>query len=169
MPDICDLVLDDHEQFRRRFAELDEKRAGDATDADLAAVWGPLAAMLERHASAEESLLYPRLLKKGENAEDETDDAVSDHNKIRNALDKAAKQAPGSEEWWRWVLEARAQNSDHIAEEEREALPDFRLNADPQARQELGANWLRYSDEHAGAAGLDTSQKDVDKYIARHS
>jgi hypothetical protein len=26
MPNICDLILDDHETFRRRFAELDEHR-----------------------------------------------------------------------------------------------------------------------------------------------
>ena len=61
MPDVIRLILDDHESFRARFAELEQLR-DDPTAA--AAVWAPLAADLEVHASAEEQFFYPQLLRR---------------------------------------------------------------------------------------------------------
>src|SRR4051794_41409715 len=87
VPDICDLILDDHEIFRRRFAELDDERRSDV--AVVCALWAPLAEHLERHANAEEDLFYPALLRRGADAEEETDDAIRDHNKIRDAVRRA--------------------------------------------------------------------------------
>lgn len=168
MPDIADLILDEHDIFRRRFAELDDKRAADAPAEDLDRLWQPLANLLERHASAEEELFYPRLLKKGDNARDETEDAISDHNDIRAAIARARHQSPGEESWWEAVLGAREANSDHMAEEEREALADFRQNASEKDRQELGERWLSFSEDHAGARGLDLSQPDPQDYIEEH-
>lgn len=169
MPDIADLVLDEHETFRRRFAELDERRAADADGAELAGLWGPLADLLERHAAAEEELFYPRLLKSGENAEDETEDAISDHNDIRAAVARAADETPGSDAWWSAVLDARAANSDHMAEEEREAFPDFREHVAMDERERLGSEWLAFAERHAGARGLSLAEKDPDTYIEQHS
>ncbi len=124
MPDICDLILDDHEIFRRRFAELDENQAAESDV--LAGVWEPLGELLDRHAAAEEAVFYPRLLHRGEHAEKETDDAISDHNKIRDAVRDARGGEAGSPVWWEAVKRARRENSDHMAEEERGALADFR-------------------------------------------
>jgi hypothetical protein len=169
MPDICDLVLDDHERFRRLFAELDEHKArGGGGTFELASAWATLAGMLERHAGAEEELLYPRLLRKGTDADAETDDAIHDHNDIRLGIARAAQAEVGSEDWWGAVLDTRRDNSDHIAEEERGALPDFRAHVDPATRSELGARWLRYSREHAGGMGLSLHQEDVDEYKREH-
>ncbi len=169
MPDITDIVLDEHETFRRRFAELDDKRAAGAGRAVLEGLWRPLANLLERHAAAEEELFYPRLLQKGANAEEETEDAISDHNDIRAAIARAADEVAGGEKWWRAVLDARNANSDHMAEEEREAFPDFREHVDMKTRAELGEAWLRYAEEHAGARGLELEQKDPEEYIEEHS
>lgn len=168
MPDVCDLVLDEHEQFRRRFADLDERRAAGA-DADLVGrLWEPLSAMLERHADAEEELFYPVLLEVGTRAEDEAGDAINDHNEIREAVRRAREVSAGSEEWWQAVLDARARNSDHIAEEEREAIPDLRTHLDKGRREELGAAWLEFADRHAGARGLSLENTDLDKYMKEH-
>ncbi len=168
MPDICDLILDDHERFRRRFAELDNRRRDGAEPDRLQALWQPLADLLETHASAEEDMFYPRLLERGDNAEEETEDAVSDHNDIREAVRRAAGQEPGSAPWWQAVLDAREENSDHMAEEEREALPDFRENVADGVRDELGDRWLAFRQEHAGARGLDLDQVDVEEYVDQH-
>ena len=169
MPDICDLILDDHEQFRRRFAELDHERAADTGKDRLAALWEPLAGMLERHASAEEALFYPKLLDRGANAEEETDDAIGDHNDIRKAVARAADAEAGTDDWWSAVLDARDENSKHMGEEERESLPDFREHVDDDVREDLGTRWLGYSTEHAGGAGLSGQTKDVDSYVEQHS
>ncbi len=166
MPDICDLILDDHEVFRRRFAELDEHH--EATDRVLAGIWVPLGELLDRHAAAEEALFYPRLLRRGDHAEEETGDAISDHNNIRDAVRDTRGREPGSERWWSAVEEARRENSEHMAEEERGAISDFRMNVDHTVRDELGALWLSFADDHAGGRDVDTSDKDPDTYIARH-
>ncbi|MGH3504943.1 MAG: hemerythrin domain-containing protein [Nocardioidaceae bacterium] len=79
MPDLCDVILDEHATFRRRFAELDE-HYGEGPEM-LGPLWQLLSGLLERHAAAEEAILYPQLLRRGSDPEDETDDAVRDHTK----------------------------------------------------------------------------------------
>ena len=142
--DITALILDDHDTFRRGFAALDEALAPDTDpehrDAKLAEIWAPLADLLDLHAVAEEQIFYPMLLRKGDEGEavDETIDAVGDHNDIRDAVREAAAHPAGSEEWWKAVERARAENTHHMAEEEDEALPDLRRTTTRTQRIELG-------------------------------
>ena len=91
MLDVTALILTDHETLRRQFAALDDAR----TDEALSAVWKGLARMLDVHAACEEEVFYPSLLKHGEDAEDETDDAIDDHNKIRDGVREAGKHPIG--------------------------------------------------------------------------
>jgi len=163
MPDICDLILDDHETFRRRFAELDEHR-GQGTAA-LQRLWEPLGALLDLHAAAEEEVFYPRLLRRGQDARAETSDAIGDHNAIRHAVASAARRPAGSEEWWQAVGQAREQNSDHMAEEERGALADFCSNTPAEPRQELGARFISFKQDHAGGRRLQAEDKDPQGYV----
>jgi hypothetical protein len=51
-----------------------------------------------------------------------------------------------------------------MAEEEREALADFRHHADPRARHELGIEFAVYEAAHAG--GVPLMEKDPDRYVA---
>lgn len=166
MPDVVRLILNDHETFRRRFAELDGLR-DDPHAAGL--VWAGLAALLEMHASAEEKHFYPVLLTCVEDSEDETRDAVRDHDEIRDAIRAAASADVGSDEWWSGVGAAREANDEHLAEEERDDLPDFLRGVDWAAREELGARFQAFKDTHADGRGLSGEDKDVDRYIAEHS
>ncbi|MGH9105008.1 MAG: hemerythrin domain-containing protein [Acidimicrobiales bacterium] len=109
MPDITDLILDDHETLRRCFAELDELR--DAGADALSQVWEPLGLLLDLHAAAEEQVFYPQLLARGQRAEAETTDAIKDHNAIRDAVGAAAQAPVASGKWWQAVKRAREQNS----------------------------------------------------------
>ena len=165
MPDICDLILDDHETFRRRYAELDEHR--DDTEA-LARVWTPLAELLDVHAAAEEAVFYPELLRRAADAADETTDAIKDHNKIRDAVAAAAPESVGSERWWKAVDQGRKENGDHMAEEEREGLADFRAEVGPDVRAELGARFIAFKEAHAGRRDLVVEDKDPKQYVADH-
>lgn len=168
MPDVCDLILDEHDELRRRFAEMDSLRAEGCDSSRLRQVWVPLAETLEVHAAAEESVFYPRLLKEGRRGEEETADAIADHNEIRDAVRRADAAEVGTDDWWDAVLAARAANSDHMAEEERGSLPDFRVNAPADQREALGDAWDDFEREHAGGRGTDLKDKDKDAYIARH-
>ncbi len=167
MPDITRLVLLDHETLRRQFADLDDAQASGELSAIVAA-WEPLASLLDLHAEAEEVVFYPPLLAVGDHAEDEAEDAIKDHNKIRDAVRDAATREPGSPEWWEAVGRARTENSKHIGEEEREALPDLRLNSDLTTLDELGRRWLEFRARHERSPAIDAVDKDVDDYLAAH-
>jgi hypothetical protein len=168
MPDITKLIMDDHAWFREQFAALDELQA--QTPLDVAAVeevWTPLAARLDVHAIAEERIFYPQLLRVGtEDPTEETLDAIGDHNDIRDGVHDAARQAMGSPEWWAAVGEARKANDEHMGEEEREGLSDFRLHASAGLRESLGAQFSEFLDAHRTTAGLDTTDKDPEQYVA---
>ena len=165
MLDVTAMILTDHETLRRQFASLDDARSDEA----LAAVWNGLARMLDVHAACEEEVFYPSLLKHGEDAEDETDDAIDDHNKIRDGVRQAAEHKVGTPDWWEAVGVANTENSKHIAEEEREALPDFRKNASDELREELAVAWLNWRFEHDSGKGVDGRDKDPQTYIDENS
>jgi hemerythrin HHE cation binding domain-containing protein len=97
MSDITQLILDDHETFRRGFAALDDTDEPD----QLREIWEPLATLLEVHAAAEEVIFYPQLLRRADDAEDEAIDAIGDHNDIRDGVREADRHPIGSPQWWR--------------------------------------------------------------------
>jgi hypothetical protein len=166
MLDITSLIMDDHEWFRRQFALLDDVQSKE----DLAAIWGPLATRLDTHAEAEETLFYPALLDLGaQDPEEETDDAIRDHNKIRDAVAEAGKHRVGTKVWFEAVGRARTENSEHLAEEEDEGLPDFRKHASREQRAELGARWLRFYAEHPDGEGISGRDVDPESYIEENS
>ena len=169
--DITELILQQHHEQRRTFALLDELE-GDR--AGLAAVWERLTILLEAHAEAEEKFFYPRLLKIGtgggdaDSAADETEDAIKDHNEIRDAIAEAAKHEVGSDAWWTAVRGADEANSDHMAEEEREDLVDFRRHADLQTRHDIAVQFIVYENQHA-SRGIAPKDKDPEEYVEDNS
>ncbi|HSP39618.1 MAG TPA: hemerythrin domain-containing protein [Frankiaceae bacterium] len=172
MLDVTELVLEDHHTLRLRFAGLDD--AEDMDDAvrkgALTVLWKDLATLLEVHAQCEEEVFYPQLLKKQTaDGEDEAEDAIDDHNKIREAVRKANRHEVDSDGWWAAVGEARTENSKHIAEEEREALPDFRHASTLEQRQQLAVAWTKWRSEHQLPRGIDDEDKDAAKYIEANS
>jgi hemerythrin HHE cation binding domain-containing protein len=163
--DITDLILDDHETFRRRFFALYTA----PENAALLDIWQPLAELLEVHAVAEEEIFYPSLLQHGADAKAETKDAIKDHNKIRDAIRDAEACTAGAKAWWAAVGRARAENDEHMTEEEREGLPDFRRNSPDALRAELGARFVRFHADHRGARGIERDDKNPRRYIAEHT
>ncbi len=167
MPDITSLIMDDHEWFRRQFARLDDAREA----ADLLEVWGPLAQRLETHAQAEETIFYPALLKRGDDDEavDETEDAIKDHNAIRDAIADATRYEAGSSEWYEAVGRARTENSEHLAEEEDEGLPDFRKHVSRELRDRLGDLWIQFYAAHPDGEGISAEDVDPATFLAENS
>jgi hypothetical protein len=168
--DITQLILDDHHEQRRLFSILDQIADDDVKSLD--AVWARLATFLEVHAKAEEELFYPALLRVGEgaggksSAASETIDAIKDHNEIRDAVAKAPKHKTGTADWRKAVAEANKANGDHMAEEEREGLTDFRRQAPLKLRHDLAVGFARFEAEHImGVAPVDQDPK---TYVAEH-
>ena len=165
--DITQLILDDHHEQRRLFAILEQVDRSDT--GTLGAVWGRLAAFLELHAAAEEEVFYPALLRvgiqarRGGTAEDETLDAIGDHNDIRDAVVSAGGYPVGSDQWYAAVTAANLANSDHMGEEEREGLTDFRRLASLQLRHDLAVAFVAF--EARNYAGVRPVDKDPQAYV----
>ena len=166
--DITQIIEHQHAEQRRMFAMLEEWPRDDAEG--LAAVWTRLEVLLETHAEAEERYFYPELLRLGtgaadaESTEEEVKDAVKDHNDLRKAIRKVARCRTGSAAWWTAVTDANVYNSNHMAEEERQDLADFRQRASLELRHEIGLQFLRYEALKA-ATGVPPKDKDPDAYV----
>lgn len=162
--DIVALVLAEHEAIRRDFSALDGADPG-----ELGGLWDALAARLEVHASAEEEMLYPELLAVADEDHDETDDAIRDHNEIRDTAHAVAGHEIGSDDWWSAVRSCQEANEHHLSEEEHDVLPDLRENADQAELDALGERWLAFHDEHDGARGLSGEDKDPESYVEENA
>jgi hypothetical protein len=166
--DITDVILHQHAEQRRMFAMLDEVPRDD-TEA-LGAIWKRLEILLETHAEAEERYFYPLLLKVGkgaadaDDADEEVEDALKDHNEIR----EVGGHDVGSDGWWKAVIDCRVANSDHMAEEERQDLADFRQQVGLQERHDIAVRFLRFESLKA-ATGVTPEDKDPEKYIEENS
>ncbi|MGK8488906.1 hemerythrin domain-containing protein [Nocardia asiatica] len=165
--DITQLILDDHNEQRRLFAILEQIDRGQT--GVLSVIWDRLAAFLELHAQAEEEIFYPELLQVGIAArragrvEGETLDAIHDHNEIRDAVAEVARHQVGTDDWYAAVAAANSANSDHMAEEEREGLTDFRRLAGLPRRHELAVAFAAY--EARNYAGVQSVDKDPVGYV----
>ena len=71
----------------------------------------------------------------------------------------------GCDQWWAGIHDAREANDEHLAEEERDDLPDFLRSASVEDRQAVGALFATFTHEHAWAAGLDYTDKDPDEFV----
>ncbi len=166
--DICEIILDQHHQQRRLFAQLEEFPRDDTEG--LAAVWRQLETLLELHAEAEERYYYPELVKLGtgaadaESNEEQVSDALKDHNELRDAIGRVRAADTGSDDWWTAVIDANTTNSDHMAEEERQDLADFRQQASLELRHTIAVQFLKHVAAHQGER-VKAENKDPDEYI----
>lgn len=167
--DIVDCILADHNQQRTMFMALEDAR-GDPQA--LAQIFNRLKNFLEAHAAAEEKFFYPTLLQKGEgaldsdSAEETTEDAIDDHNKIARAAEEAMRQTVGSEAWWAAVDQCNLHNSDHMSEEERQGLTDFKRTVPLPERVRLAVQYLAFESEHSGE--FKRIEKDPETYIEQN-
>lgn len=167
--DITEVIDHQHAEQRRMFAMLEEWPRDDSEG--LAAIWNRLEILLETHAEAEERFFYPELLRLGTGAadadsvEEEVEDAIKDHNDLRKAIRKVGRCKTGSAAWWTAVTDANVYNSNHMGEEERQDLADFRQRASLELRHEVAVQFLRYEALKA-ANGITPEDKDPEQYIS---
>ena len=165
--DITQLILDDHHEQRRRFAILEQ--IDPANPGALGDIWARLAVLLEVHAAAEEAIFYPELVKLAvapqplRSAEPETIDAIHDHNEIRDTIAAVAQHQVGTQGWRDAVAAVNLANSDHMAEEEREGLTDFRRRVSLAERHSLAVEFAAF--EARDFAGVRPVDRDPEAYV----
>jgi hypothetical protein len=69
----------------------------------------------------------------------------------------------GSAPWRKAVADANRANGDHMAEEEREGLTDFRRHSDLKLRHELAVRFAAFEARHV--TGVTAVDKDPKAYI----
>ncbi|MHB8284130.1 MAG: hemerythrin domain-containing protein [Caulobacteraceae bacterium] len=169
--DITQLILDDHHEQRRLFAMIEQIDRSEVEA--LASIWRHLGKFLDTHAEAEERFFYPQLLLVGTgaggrpNVGDETEDAIDDHNEIRDTGRAVDDHPVGSDAWFAAVDACNKANSKHMAEEEREGLTDFRRHADGDLRHQLAIKFAAFEADHAD--GVEIIDKDPKQYVAEHT
>src|ERR1700747_1966496 len=167
MADITVLMRPGHACFREHSAKLDDLRAQTPINrAALERIWRPLGDRLDVHAYIEEKVFYPQLLKRGaDDPEGETLAAIGDHNDIRDGVRDANAARVGTEEWWAAVGRTRVANDDHMSEEEREGLSDFRRHAPIGLREALGQQYREFMARHPATKGLPIVDRDPRRYV----
>ena len=170
--DITDLIMADHQRQRLLFLLLDTADPGDTRA--LAAIWGSLAVSLEVHARIEEELFYPRLLAEVEGEEDDTEDAIKDHNGIREGIRAAREAAVGSPSWWDAVNHARHENDEHLGEEEGGPLPAFRRSVPADEREQFAVRFATLeaeltAREYAHPGTVPLGDRDPQEFVASNS
>ena len=170
--DITQLIVDDHVEQRRLFALIEQIGANDRHA--LQGVWTRLRVLLDTHALAEERFFYPELLKigrgaDGESAAGETRDAIKDHNEIRDTAANVDLTELASKKWFEAVADCNKANADHMQEEERQGLTDFRRHGDLALRHRLGVQFLQFESAHLTGDGVMPVDRDVDAYVLENS
>ena len=145
MPDIIELVLHDHHVVAQLFDKLKAATAAD----EQASLFAQVKEELERHASAEEKVLYPRVRKDKPEGKEEVKDANEEHDQIRQSLKEVEEHDAGTELFTLAVAQLVATTKHHVGVEEAELLPDFRAHSEPAERDELGR---RFEEAKARAA-----------------
>lgn len=159
---VTDVIRTDHNWFRAQFTAV--RQARENIDV-LTHLWTDLAARLEVHAAAEETLFYPRLLKDDSDAVEDTEDAIRDHNDIRDGIKEAEGHSIGDAGWWKAVDAADKANTEHMEEEEAGPLQEFDTFGSQSEQAELAVSFAAFEREHAGTRGITVEDKDPERYI----
>ena len=96
-------------------------------------------------------------------AEGESLDAIRDHNDIRDAVAEVARHRADSDGWFAAVAAANLANGDHMVEEEREGLTDFRRLARLQQRHDLAIAFAAF--QARNFAGVPAVDRDPEGYV----
>ncbi len=154
--DVIDLILTDH----RLFEELLRALRDSSSDRDE--VRTALATVLVAHAEAEEKFVYPKLRKRNAVGEEEAEHSEEEHAEGHEALLKVLElKGTDTKAFDDAVEELSGTLNHHIAEEELTILNPARDEVAPQARAELGREFLaeRQRQIDAGCGSVENVRK----------
>jgi hemerythrin superfamily protein len=158
MPDVVDLIIQDHRELQRLFEELKsnpEKRPA------LAPV---MTTLLYAHSRAEEQEVYPATRDAG--AQDDIEHSQKEHLEADQLAEKVSQTDPESADFSSALEELVSAVSHHIEEEESSVLPKMReLMGAPQL-QDLADRFLRARSEHLGDQPEDLTKGDMEQQAA---
>ena len=154
MPDVVDLIMNDHREVERLFEELKthpEKRAG------LVPV---LTTLLTAHSRAEEAEVYPVAASEGGNPDDVAH-SQEEHIVADQLLAKLAATDPEAPSFGEVLQELVDAITHHVEEEETTVLPNMRESLSSERLDELGQAFLSSRKEHLGEQPVDIRKSEL--------
>ena len=156
-PDACiseigELVFADHARILRLFGALDGlARRGEPAVTRLALdqIWTRLASLLEVHTRAEEEVCFPLVAGSAAPALGFVEEAIADHDDLREAAEQARLLEVGSSRWWQMITAARAVCTEHFASEERGPLAQVCGSVPAETSKLLVRQWSAFAAAHA--------------------
>jgi hemerythrin superfamily protein len=154
MPDVVDLIMQDHREVERIFEELKtapEKRAG------LVPV---LVTLLTAHSRAEEGEVYP-VARDEAGIADEVEHSQEEHLLADRLLARLADTDPESPEFDEALHELVEAVNHHVEEEESKVLPGMREGLSDDRLQELAGAFGQSRAQHLGESPDSISKSEL--------
>jgi hemerythrin superfamily protein len=154
MPDVVDLIMQDHREVERIFEELKsspEKRPG------LVPV---LVTLLTAHSRAEEAEVYPAARDEA-GEEDDVEHSQEEHLLADQLLGRLAQTDPESPEFEPALSALVEAVTHHVEEEESKVLPGMRQNLSTERLEELASAFGQSRAQHLGETPDDISKEEL--------
>jgi hemerythrin superfamily protein len=130
--DIVDAVLEDHERFRRLFADFEHASTGQRSE-----VWQALVRGLAVHETAEEEIVHPQVRRFVDGGDDIVDERLVEEDQAKQELADLEKLGSDAPEFETRVRQFMEKVFSHAEGEEREELPALRTAADDDTRRRM--------------------------------
>lgn len=153
MADVVDLIMQDHREVERLFAELKSNPKSRPTVVPV------LTTLLFAHSRAEESEVYPAASEAG--SEDDVEHSQEEHIEADELLERLAAADPEGSEFDEILAKAYDSVSHHIEEEESTVLAQMRENLAQARRDGLGDAFLKAREEHLGQQPADITRDEL--------
>ena len=156
--DVVDVIMADHREVERLFAELKapEKRAG------LVPV---LTTLLTAHSRAEEAQVYPVARDEAGIAEDIAH-SQAEHVEAEQLLAVLAETDPATPEFDEVLAQVVHAVTHHVEEEETTVLPGMRAALSEQRLTELADAFLTARSDHLGEQPEDVRKRELEQQAA---
>ncbi|GAA4972723.1 hemerythrin domain-containing protein [Actinoplanes utahensis] len=136
MPDIVEIIKEQHRQVEELLTRVEEE------DADQAALMQEVARLLLPHSEAEESFVYPAIRDLAAEQGDEVKDGIAEHHQVEEMLQNLLRGDAGDPGYGGTVAAIAGELRHHVQEEEEELLPILAERLDDVQREEMGRRFL---------------------------
>jgi hemerythrin superfamily protein len=155
MNDVVDLIVQDHRELQRMFAEL---RSDPSKRRALSPI---MSTLLFAHSRAEESQVYPRARAAG-GAED-VEHSQEEHLQADQLAERLTSLDPDSGEFGDVLEELIDAVTHHLEEEEESVLPHMRERMTADELGDLGEQFLAARAEHLGDQPTDMTKEQLEQ------
>jgi hemerythrin superfamily protein len=155
MPDVVDLIIQDHRELQRLFETL-------RNDPDQRSALAPvMSTLLFAHSRAEESEVYPEASSAG--GEEDVEHSQKEHLEADQLAERLTSLDPESEEFGEVLEKLVKAVTHHLEEEEETVLPHMRERMDAAQLQTLGERFLAARAEHLGDQPDDMTKAQLEQ------